>query len=355
MSQRCTVPVLFMLFCAAGLAHAQDSIDQSRRNAIVRAVEKVAPAVVTVNVIDIQYEAVVDPFFQNFSRFFDFPRPRARYRERAVRAIGTGFVFDPHGYIITNGHVVENAESISVTLPDGRTLEVQLVGVDKRGDIAVLKANEESLPHIELGQSSNLLIGEWMIAFGNPFGMLVKDPKPTVSVGVVSANHRRVSPNIGDGERLYQDMIQTDAAINPGNSGGPLVNSSGQVVGVNTFIFSQSGGNVGLGFAIPIDRAKRVANELILFGARRDPWPGFTVIFTREGTTVNQILENSPAHRAGIIPGDIMLSLNEQPITHPSEVDFGFWELFVGDTANVTILRGGREYPLSFQIEEIQR
>ena len=337
-------------------SHAQrDTIEDSRRTAIVRSVERVAPAVVTVHVLDIQYERVVDPFIDDFFRSFSFFRPPTRIRERPVRAIGSGFVINREGYIITNYHVVENAKYVSVTLPDGRNLEVEFIGADERSDLAVLKGKGEDLPYVELGNSDDLLIGEWMIAIGNPFGLLVRDPQPSVSVGVVSATNRQVSHTVGRGERYYQDMIQTDAAINPGNSGGPLVNSLGQVVGVNTFIFSQSGGNIGLGFAIPINRAKRVVDEIIRHGRRLSTWPGFTAVLTQAGPTVYEIRTDSPAYRAGLRRGDVITGLNGEPVEHPTDINFAFWGMFVGDEATIAVDRQGAKLEFTFRIQELSR
>jgi len=267
--------------CQAQETRLGDSIDASRRNAIVQAIEKAAPAVVSVNVLQIQKERVLDPLSRDFWELFNFgPRYRVVERERRqeIKCAGSGFIFDRQGHVLTNYHVIESSGQVaSVTLSDGRELEAEVVGADERADVAVLRVKGDNLPTTTLGASTGLLTGEWVIAIGNPFGMLMKDAQPSVTVGVVSANHRRISPSVGGGERLYQDMIQTDAAINPGNSGGPLVNARGEVVGVNTMIFSQSGGSVGLGFALPMDRVKRVAEEIIQYGHRRDPWAGFKV------------------------------------------------------------------------------
>lgn len=336
----------------AAMAQLGD-IDDSRRNAIVRSVESVAPAVVTVHVLGIQYERVSDPFFDDFFRPFGLRQPRTRFRERYVRAIGSGFILNREGYVVTNYHVIERAEQISVTLPDGRSLDADIVGVDERSDLAVLKAKGGDFPHVELGDSDDLLIGEWMIAFGNPFGFLVNDPEPSVSVGVVSAKNRRVSHTIGRGERFYQDMIQTDAAINPGNSGGPLANGRGQIVGVNTFIFSQGGGSVGLGFAIPINRVKRVVDEIIRYGRRLNTWPGFKAVLTEAGPVVYEIRRSSPAYQAGLRRGDVIVSLDDEPVEHPSEINFAFWGMFVGDEATIGVLRREVEHNFKFPIEEL--
>jgi serine protease Do len=355
------------LTCAASVgADGQESIDRSRRNAIVRAIEEAAPAVVSVNVI---VEQGFDPFSSN-PWFWDFfYRPRRTYQK--IDSIGSGFIFTADGYILTNFHVVEgSAQVASVTLPDGREVEVDYVGSDERTDLAVLRAKGKDFPHVPLGDSSDLLTGEWVIAIGNPFGGLMGDAQPTVSVGVISANHRRVSPTVGRGERLYQDMIQTDAAINPGNSGGPLVNAKGDVVGVNTMIFSRSGGSVGLGFAIPINRAKRVAEEIIRHGRRRDPWAGFKVedvqslrpnllrelgIRVEEGCLVVNILRNSPAHEAGLRPGDVITGINDHEVHTSTDIDFVMWDLFVGDTITLEVNREGKTLALSFPVKELSR
>jgi serine protease Do len=351
-------------------AFAQAPADESRRSAIVRAIEKAAPAVVSVNVVQVEAERVLDPFSRDFWDLF-YSRPKVLLRERQLNSVGSGFFVDKDGHIVTNYHVIESADKVaSVTLADGRVLDVELVGADKRTDIAVLRAKAAGLPSIALGDSNDLMIGEWVIAIGNPFGVLMKDPHPTVSVGVVSANHRRISPAIGEGERLYQDMIQTDAAINPGNSGGPLVNSNGEVVGVNTMIFSPSGGSIGLGFAIPINRVRRVAQEIIQFGRRRDPWAGFKVedvgglrpefrqqlgVAVDTGCVVVNLLTSSPAYQAGLRPGDVILSINGQPVESSVDLDFAFWNLFVGDPVTLEADRAGKRNQIRFRIEELAK
>jgi len=345
------------------------SVDESRRNAIVAAIERIAPAVVSVNVIQMQAERVADPFTRDFWDLFYAPAPRYRLRERQLNSIGSGFIIDSQGHIVTNYHVVEDAEKIaSVTLTDGREIEAELIGGDKRTDLAVLRAKGTDLPYAPLGDSSSVLIGEWAIAIGNPFGVLMKDPHPSVSVGVISANHRRISPAIAKGERLYQDMIQTDAAINPGNSGGPLVNANGEVIGVNTMIFSTSGANVGLGFALPINRVRRMADEIIRYGRRRDPWPGFKVedisalrqdlrdqlgLRVEQGGIVVNILTSAPAYTAGLQPGDAILSINGEPIASSSDVDFAIWDLFVDDPVELEVDRQGTRHTIKFTIQEL--
>ncbi|MBM3289556.1 MAG: PDZ domain-containing protein [Candidatus Hydrogenedentes bacterium] len=349
-----------------------DDIGDSRRTAIVTAIERAAPAVVSVNVALVRAQRRLPPMFGEFWDLFDLPRPGYEIQKRRMNSVGSGFIVDAKGHIVTNFHVIEDAnEVVSVTLPDGRELPVGFVGADDRTDIAVLRVKDAaSVPSVGFGDSDDLLTGEWVIAIGNPFGTLMKDPQPTVSVGVVSANHRRVSSSVGEGERLYQGMIQTDAAINPGNSGGPLVNARGQVIGVNTMIFSQSGGSVGLGFAIPINRARRVAEEIIQYGRRRDPWAGFKVedvqslppailaqldVRVDTGCIVRNIIKGVPAQQAGLQPGDVIVEINGARVDTATDIDFVIWDLFVGDRCTLAVNRQGQKGTVEFLIEEVQR
>ncbi len=356
---------VLLLTCAAT---AQEDVSESRRNAIVRAIEKAAPAVVTINVVDIRRERV-DPFFDEFRGLFGLPRARPRLRERAIESVGSGFIFDREGHILTNYHVLQDADLISsVNLPDGRSVDAEFVGADKRTDLAVLKAKGEDLPFAPLDASDALFVGEWVIAIGNPFGTMMGDAQPSVSVGVVSAKNRRISREVGRGETLYQNMIQTDAAINPGNSGGPLVNAHGGVVGINTMIFSSSGGHQGLGFAIPANRARRVARELIEHGRRRNPWPGFRGepvgslhpysvremgIAVEAGVLITEIRRDSPAYEAGLRLGDVVVEINGEPVRFPLEVDLISWGLFVGDAVRLKIDRRGEPLELRFLTAEL--
>jgi len=364
------LPLAAALCLMAGAAQAQASIDDTRRNAIVRAIEQTNPAVVTINVVEIQYERAIDPRMMDFFDLFG-PRRQGPTRQRQVEGVGTGFIFDAQGHILTNYHVLQNADAIaSVTLTDGRSIDVEFVGADERTDIAVLRAKGADLPFAPLGESASLMLGEWVIAIGNPFANMMRDPQPSVSVGVVSANNRQVAREVGGGDRLYQNLIQTDAAINPGNSGGPLVNAEGRVVGVNTMIFSNTGGSQGLGFAIPIDRVKRVAGEIIEFGRRRNPWMGFRGepvgafkpfakrelgVQSDEGVLVTELLRNSPASEAGLQLGDVIVGFNGQAVTHPTDIDFINWDLYVGDTAKLVVERRGETQRFEFLIEELDQ
>ncbi|MFA7692412.1 MAG: trypsin-like peptidase domain-containing protein [Candidatus Hydrogenedentales bacterium] len=358
--------LLLALIPALNSAQGQEEITNSRRNAIVRAIEQVKSSVVTINVVEIHAEREQDPF----SGMFDFYFRRPRVRGRLVEGLGTGFIIDQEGHILTNYHVIQNADRIvSVTLSDGSALDVDVVGADERTDIAVLKViGNQELSFAPMGDSNDLYIGEWVIAIGNPFGTMISDPQPSVSVGVVSANHRRVSRQVGGGERLYQGMIQTDAAINPGNSGGPLVNASGEVIGINTMLFSQSGGDQGLGFAIPINRARRVAQEIIAYGRRRNPWFGFRGealsslnqsmlekldIHEESGVIVTEILRSSPAYQQGLDVGDVVIAVNGESVEHPLDIDFINWGLFIGDDVVLETRRNGKVGIVKFRVVEL--
>lgn len=226
----------------------QTAIANVRENDVTEAVRAVEPAVVSINVTQTQ-------IVRGYSGFGWFDFFGGMPMERQVQSIGSGVIYDPSGYIVTNAHVVNGAIEIKVILPDKREFDAKLVGIDDTHDIAKLKISGSNLPHATLGRSTDIIIGEWAIALGNPYGMLMSDSKPTVSLGVISATNRSFEPQEG---RSYRGMIQTDAAVNPGNSGGPLVNIRGEVIGINTFIISQSGGNIGIGFAIPAEQVKQI-------------------------------------------------------------------------------------------------
>src|SRR5213592_4931406 len=229
-------------------ARAQD-VARSRQTAIVTAAARVAPAVVSVNVLRRERRVAADPF-----DLFFMPRGY----EQTVEGYGSGFIVSPVGVVITNQHVTQGAEQIVVTTRDGRDFPAKRLGEDPLTDIAVLKVDGSSLPTASIGKSTDLLTGEWVVAIGNPFAYLLGKSEPSVTAGVVSAVGRNLMPSEGQAG-VYVGMIQTDAAINPGNSGGPLAHALGEVVGVNSSIFTSSGGSVGIGFAIPIERALRVA------------------------------------------------------------------------------------------------
>ncbi len=334
----------------------EESITASRRNAIVRAAEKAGPAVVSISVISTRVVAerpsfFEDPFFGEFWKEFFPPR---YYRER-VQSLGSGFIIDEEGHIVTNEHVVKGAEKIKVTLSDGRVFDGQIVGTDERRDLALLKIEGKDLPVAELGNSDSLLIGEWVIAIGNPFGYMLEDLEPTVTVGVVSALHRTFK---GRGERIYRDMIQTDAAINPGNSGGPLVNSLGQVIGVNTFIITSSGGSEGIGFAIPINLVKKFVPEFEKYGKVREGYLGVMVQnLTDEireglgygktwGVAVTAVDEEGP-FAGKLSEGDIIEEVNGRKIYNEGDWEDVTYALIPGEEIELLVNHEGREIRLS--------
>ena len=248
------------------------SLTGGRRNAITRAVAAASPAVVGINVVELrQYRQVSpwgdDPFFRQF--FGD------RTYTQQVQGLGSGFIISPDGYILTNDHVAGNAKEITVTMTSGKQYKAKLVGTDLISDIALLKIDGKDLPYMRLGNSDDVIIGEWVIALGNPFGLFDINDKPTVTVGVVSNTGMKIESGEG---RVYRDMIQTDAAINSGNSGGPLLNATGEVIGVNSVIYTPNQGNIGLGFAIPINRVKTIVAELRKSGKiERNFWTGLQI------------------------------------------------------------------------------
>jgi len=333
---------------------AQDEINNSRRNIITQTVEHVSPAVVGINVIEIRQ------FRDPFSYFFDDPffrqffGDRRNYSQR-VQGLGSGFLISPDGYIITNDHVAGNASEITVTMTDGSHHKAEIVGTDPVSDICLLKIDGKDLPYLELGNSNDVIIGEWVIALGNPFGLFDLNDQPTVTVGVISAKGMNLEPL---NNRYYINMLQTDAAINGGNSGGPLVNSLGQVIGMNTLIFTAGGsqGNIGLGFAIPINKVRRIVTELKEKGSiERDFQIGMSIqsidegiaryydLKNTRGVIVTRVNPNSPADKADIRAGDIITEIEGYKINN-EKVLFGvFQEFRVNQTINVTIIRDNKE------------
>lgn len=351
--------------------HSQDSRASTnedllwgRRNALVRAAEKAGPSVVTVSVLRTQIVEgpaagpsgdFFNPFFQNLRR---------RYWQR-VQALGSGVVVRKDGTILTNFHVVNRAEVIKITLADGREYEAKFVGGTELYDIAVVRADvgQDAIPVASLDQSEEPVIGEWVMAIGNPFGYLLDDTQPTVTVGVVSAVRRDIHSE-GNTETLYKHMIQTDAAINPGNSGGPLVNALGDVVGINTFIFSQSGGSHGIGFAIPIANASRVMDEILEHGEVRAVWVGVRIqeipaslaesleLESREGVIVASVDAGSPAERAGVRRGDVIRSISGERVRNFDDARRALYGRLVGDRLDFVLEQDGKSVTRNLLLTE---
>jgi len=314
------------------------AVDASRRTAIVEAASRVAPAVVSVTVTSHQ---------RTTSQWDFFFLPQER--EQLVQGFGTGFVVRQDGVILTNQHVISGAEKIVVTLRDGTDLPAELVGEDPLTDIAVLQVHRTGLPTVTLGRSTDLMIGEWVVALGNPFAYMLGNAEPTVTAGVISATGRNILPG-RDQAGLYLDMIQTDAAINPGNSGGPLANALGEVVGVNSSIFTQSGGSVGLGFAIPIERAVRVEQEILSHHEVRRAWVGLDVAGaesmrdwkTQGGVLITAVAPGGPADRAGLRRGDVLTEAAGHTLHNYLDWEAVKLDLHVGDSVRVKVLQDGR-------------
>jgi serine protease Do len=316
------------------------TLSDARYSVIVDAAARVAPAVVSVNVLRRQRQAPEDPFAMFFM-------PRGY--ERQVEGYGSGVIISRDGVVITNQHVTNGATQIVVTTRDGSDYPAKSLGEDPLTDIAVLKIEATGLPTAPLGRSSDLSVGEWVVAIGNPFAYMLGNSEPSVTAGVVSAVGRNLLPS-GDQTGVYVGMIQTDAAINPGNSGGPLVDVQGEVVGVNSSIFSPSGGSVGIGFAIPIERAQRVAAELRRFGHVRRPWVGLDVVGGAEirdwkrsgGLRVTAVAAGGPAVRAGLAAGDVLLNVRGRRLRTFLDWEAVLLDTGPGDSLVVAYRREGR-------------
>jgi serine protease Do len=295
-----------------------------------------------------------DPFFQYF--FGD--QGEMFGRSRAEQSLGSGVVISPDGLVVTNNHVLgDDVAEVTVTVGDLRDVKAKIIGVDSWTDLALLKIDATGLPVIPWGDSSKLRVAEWVMAVGNPFSL-----NQTVTLGIVSALGRA---NVGITQ--YEDFIQTDAAINPGNSGGALINSRGELIGINTAIFSQSGGYQGIGFAVPSNLVRRVIDDLQKFGRVRRGSIGFVEVIPltgrladelrapkSDGVVVNQMSRDSAAYKAGLEPGDIVLSVNGTTIVDPSQFVRLVADSPIGSTARLEVLRDGRRQTLRIPIEAQQ-
>jgi serine protease Do len=300
-----------------------------------------------------------DEFFRRF--FEDFGNmPDRSFKQMGL---GSGVIIDAEGYILTNEHVISDSDKITVKLPDGREFKGEVKGKDARSDLAIIKINANNLPVASLGESDDLKIGQWVVAIGNPFGISLQNPEPTVTVGVISALHRTLGRSLAQ-DRDYNDLIQTDAAINPGNSGGPLVNLKGEVVGINVAILSASGGYEGVGFAIPVNSAKRITSLLregkkILYA-----WLGVTVqdlnedmakyfgLSDKNGVLVAKVMENSPAQKAGMKESDIIKQFDNKTVNNVKDLLRVVAQAEVGKKVKVALIRDKKELTLEVQTGE---
>ncbi len=333
----------------------KESIDVLTKTgeAMASVVEAVKPAVV--NISTVKTVRLRDPFFDDpfFRRFFG--EPFGIPRERRQTGLGSGVIVDPSGYILTNNHVIRGADEIKVTLLDKREFKGKVIGTDPKTDLAVVKIDAKDLPYIELGDSDKLKVGELVIAIGNPYGL-----SQTVTMGIVSATGRA---NVGIAD--YEDFIQTDAAINPGNSGGALVNARGELVGINTAIFSTTGGYQGIGFAIPSNMAKAVMEQLIKNKKVIRGWLGVSIqaltpdmkkhfgLKEDRGVVINQIFENSPAEKAGLKEEDIILQYNGKDITDPTQLRNLVANTPPGKEVELKVFRDGKVFSVKVTIEEL--
>ena len=324
-------------------------------NSIADIAEKVGPAVVNIDTVRMVKTTDI-PFFDDpiFKRFFG--REFEEYRKTIPqKGTGSGFIISQEGYVLTNEHVVRKAEKIKVTLSDGREFTGNVVGSDVSSDMAIVKIPANNLPTVTLGDSDKLRVGEVVIAIGNPYGL-----QQTVTMGVVSAKGRSIP--LGEGEQVYRNFIQTDTAINPGNSGGPLLNTKGEVVGINTAIIPYA---QGIGFAIPINAAKKNIDDLITLGKVRRSWLGVYIqevtpeiaeqfnLKEAKGVLVGDVIKDSPAEEAGISRGDIITKVNDQEVNSTGELQDKIRDIDIGKNANIEIIREGKVISFIVKIGEM--
>ena len=327
--------------------------------------EKLSPAVVNIsttqkmeqsaNPVPVPDLPENSPFKEFFDEFFDKQQRNGQTPQR-VSSLGSGFVIDPSGIVVTNNHVIEGAEQIEVNFPDGTTLTGKLLGKDTKTDLALIKVDStQSLPFVSFGDSDHLRVGDWVMAIGNPFGL-----GGSVTLGIVSARNRDI--NAGP----YDDFIQTDAAINRGNSGGPLFNMEGFVVGVNTAIISPSGGSIGIGFSVPANTAKAVIEQLREFGETRRGWLGVKIqnvtpeiaeglgLGRAEGALVSDVTPTGPAEKAGVKSGDVITSFNGSPIKEMRDLPRIVADTAVGKTVGIEVMRSGSKKALSVTLGRLE-
>jgi len=353
---RYSLLALIVIWCQAASAALPLMVDGNGRPTLAPMLKEVTPAVVNISTkshVNIRQNPLLnDPFFRRFFDIPDMPRQQAR------QALGSGVIVDADkGYILTNNHVIKNADEITVTLKDKRHFEAKVVGADPDADLAVIQIKAEKLAELTMADSSTLEVGDFVVAIGNPFGL-----EQTVTSGIVSALGRS-----GLGIEGYENFIQTDASINPGNSGGALVDLDGELVGINTAILGPSGGNVGIGFAIPSNMVRSIMAQLIEYGEVRRGQLGVMVqnitpdlaealdIKHDTGAVIAQVVKGSAADKAGLKVGDVVIAVNGKAVHNAAQLRNAVGMLRVGEKISLDIIRDGRERTINARVAEPQR
>lgn len=327
------------------------------QNSFADVVDRVAPAVVSVHSMRQARAPRQHPFFDDprFREFFGLPRAQQREAPR-VQGLGSGVIVSGEGYVLTNHHVIDGAEEIRIELSDHRVYSAKLVGSDPPSDLAVLKVDERNLPVLAMGDSDRARVGDVVLAIGNPLGL-----EQTVTAGIISAKGR--STGLSDGS--FEDFLQTDAPINQGNSGGALVSASGELIGINSQILSPTGGNIGIGFAIPVNMAKNVMDQLVRNGEVRRGSLGVTIqpvtaeamgrlgLQNARGALVNSVVSGGAAERAGVRPGDVITAFNGNAIGDPNSLRNAVAATAPGTEASLTLWRNGREQQVRLRLGEL--
>ena len=356
---------LLLLPCFVYAQPVQDALNL--QDSFVKVSKEVGPAVVSISTEHVEkyqtryypFLEFQDEFFNDFFNDFFVSGPEKEFRKMGI---GSGVIIDRQGYVLTNEHVVRGADKITVTLPDGREFDGRLRGSDLYSDLAVVKIEPKGeLPFAKLGDSDSVKIGHWAIAIGNPFGYSVINPEPTVTVGVVSAL-RRSLPRTDRRGREYSDLIQTDAAINPGNSGGPLVNIYGEVIGINVAILTKSGGSEGIGFAIPVNTAKKIMEDLIEGREVLHGWLGVEIqdidrdlaeyfgLSNTNGILISRVVEGSPAENAGLTARDVIVSFDGEKIRNTRDLVRLVLKKDIGEEVKLGILRNQKSYSVAVNV-----
>ena len=352
----------------ADIVHRNDALSNSRQTAITETVRIASPAIVGINITEVRQvnDSPFGGFFGDpfFNQFFN-----GRRRNVEVQQVGSGFIISSDGYILTNDHVAGNAKKIVITMTNGEKYDAKIIGSDPVADVALLKVEGSNFPFLAFSNSDDIIIGEWSIAFGNPFGLFDNNAKPTVTVGVVSNS----GVSFKQDNRVYKNMIQTDAAISSGNSGGPLLNARGEVIGMNTVIFSTAtsnsgSGSIGIGFAVPINRVKSILETLKAEGkVDRNFTPGFFVrqiddqvaryfqLEKKQGVVVVEVRRGTPGDKAGIEPGDIILEIDGAKIEKNEDLEMVIFDGIVGQTMQVLINRSGETIKKKLYLEGIKK